>query len=228
MEALYHQTNQLAEHTQHRLGVLERSVGKESLEIENEIQANIESIRKNCERLDVLVQKEIPARRSTSKMRVDQLIYDSKHLEASSIVCGVKIIETLTAALRNVRTRRENRERELRDREELLGTRFRTNDHGDTSIMIDHALQHHTSLQNAHRGMDDLIGSGTSILESLRDQRSSLKGVQRKLLDLANTLGLSNSVIRMIERRAYEDKYILFGGMFATSVIIFLIWKYFG
>jgi Golgi SNAP receptor complex protein 2 len=76
--------------------------------------------------------------------------------------------------------------------------------------------------------MDDLIGSGTAILTSLREQRSSLKGVHRKLLDLANTLGLSNSVIRMIERRAYEDKFVLWGGMLVTTVILFLIWKYFG
>ena len=41
--------------------------------------------------------------------------------------------------------------------------------------MIDHALQHNTSLQNADRGISDLLGSGSSILTSLRDQRLTLK-----------------------------------------------------
>ena len=46
---------------------------------------------------------------------------------------------------------------------------------GETSIMIDHALQHNTSLQNADRGISDLLSSGSSILTSLRDQRLTLK-----------------------------------------------------
>jgi len=45
----------------------------------------------------------------------------------------------------------------------------------DTTIPIDETLQFNESLQNAHRGMDDLIGSGTNILQGLRDQRVTLK-----------------------------------------------------
>lgn len=45
----------------------------------------------------------------------------------------------------------------------------------DTSIPIDETLQLNTNLHNAHRGMDDLIGSGSSILNGLRDQRGTLK-----------------------------------------------------
>lgn len=45
----------------------------------------------------------------------------------------------------------------------------------DTSIPIDETLQFNSSLHNAHREMDDLIGSGSSILNGLRDQRSTLK-----------------------------------------------------
>lgn len=45
----------------------------------------------------------------------------------------------------------------------------------DTTIPIDETLQFNESLQSAHRGMDELIGSGTSILAGLRDQRVTLK-----------------------------------------------------
>lgn len=53
----------------------------------------------------------------------------------------------------------------------------------DTSIPIDETLQFNSNLHNAHRGMDDLIGSGSSILNGLRDQRSSLKvcAIQEKI-----------------------------------------------
>ena len=45
----------------------------------------------------------------------------------------------------------------------------------DTSIPIDETLQFNSSLHDAHRGMDDLLGSGGSILGGLRDQRGTLK-----------------------------------------------------
>lgn len=72
-----------------------------------------------------------------------------------------------------------------------------------------------------------MLLSGHSVLENLKTQRLTLKGAQRKILDLANTLGLSNTVMRLIERRTYQDKFILYGGMILTLVIMFLIWKYF-
>lgn len=45
----------------------------------------------------------------------------------------------------------------------------------DTTIPIDETLQFNEHLQSAHRGMDELIGSGTNILQGLRDQRVTLK-----------------------------------------------------
>jgi Golgi SNAP receptor complex protein 2 len=83
------------------------------------------------------------------------------------------------------------------------------------------------ALQNANRGVDDLMQSGAGILESLRDQRVTIKGAHRRLYDIANTLGLSNTTMRFIERRAYQDKFILFGGMVFTLIVIGLIVVYF-
>ena len=116
------------------------------------------------------------------------------------------------------------RDQEARNREMLLNTRFTTNEasrESETSIMIDRALEHQTKLQNTNRYMDDLLGQGSSILENLREQRGTLKGAQRKMLDVLNTLGMSNTVIRMIEKRAEGDKRILIGGMILTC---FLMW----
>ena len=116
------------------------------------------------------------------------------------------------------------RDQEARNREMLLNTRFTTNEasrDSETSIMIDRALEHQTKLQNTNRYMDDLLGQGSSILENLREQRGSLKGAQRKMLDVLNTLGMSNTVIRLIEKRAEGDKRILIGGMILTC---FLMW----
>lgn len=70
--------------------------------------------------------------------------------------------------------------------------------------MIDYALQHNTSLQNASHGVDELLGSGSSILSNLREQRLTLKGVHKRILDMASTLGLSNTLIRLIDKRGTQ------------------------
>lgn len=63
-------------------------------------------------------------------------------------------------------------------------------------------------------------------MESLRDQRTTLKGAHRRLVDMANTLGLSNATMRLIERRVSEDKVILIGGMLITILVIILVIVY--
>lgn len=68
-----------------------------------------------------------------------------------------------------------------------------------------------------------LFVSGSNILETLKYNRETIKGAHRRLIDLANTLGLSNATISLIERRVSQDKYVLFGGMFVTLTIIVLV-----
>jgi len=107
-----------------------------------------------------------------------------------------------------------------------MSSNFAPND-ANTTIMMDAALQQNTRLTNVHRDMDDMLTTGSYVMSNLRDQHSTLKGAHRKILDVANTLGLSNTVLRLIERRAYQDKYVLFGGMILSCVIMWLVWKYF-
>lgn len=75
--------------------------------------------------------------------------------------------------------------------------------------------------------MDDLLNQGYATLENLRDQREMLKRTRTRMLNFLNTLGLSNTVMQFIERRAYQDKYILFGGMMVTVCIMFFVYMYF-
>lgn len=210
MDALFHKTSSMLEEIPRYFQQLERCNEQKVQLLENEILSMLDAVSENCSRLDTLVNKEPPHRRTSARIQVDQLKYDCHHYRTS---------------LQNVIHRRMLREQEIREREELLSKKFSANEQ-NTAIMIDHALQHNTSLQNAHRGMDELLGSGSSILTNLREQKVSLKGAHKKILDIANTLGLSNSVMRLIEKRTYQDKYVLFGGMLITCVIMILVVKY--
>ncbi|KAJ7992392.1 hypothetical protein DPEC_G00278050 [Dallia pectoralis] len=212
METLYHQTNKQIQEVQSHMGRLENTDRQSVHLLENELQARIDQIFSHLERLEILASKEPPNRRQNAKLRVDQLKYDVQHLQT---------------ALRNFQHRRYTREAQDREREELMNRTFTSND-ADTSIPIDETLQFNTHLNSAHRGMDDLLGSGSSILTGLRDQRGTLKGTHKKMLDVANMLGLSNTVMRLIEKRATQDKFIMIGGMLVTCVVLFLVIRYLG
>lgn len=80
---------------------------------------------------------------------------------------------------------------------------------------------------NANRGVDDMLMAGSSTLETLRSQRDKLKGAHKRILDIGNTLGLSNHTMRLIEKRISEDKYVLYAGMGVSLLIIFIFLYYF-
>ena len=66
-----------------------------------------------------------------------------------------------------------------------------------------HALREHSFIQNTDTRLDEFIAQGRALLDDLVDQRNVLTGTQRRLLDAANTLGLSRDVIGWIEKRRY-------------------------
>ena len=83
MEALYHQTNKMVHEVQHGLGRLERAPEDEVNLVEEELSIKVHQIISNCDRLDILVNKEPPTRRANAKLRVDQLKYDCQHIQAA-------------------------------------------------------------------------------------------------------------------------------------------------
>ncbi|GIY19822.1 golgi SNAP receptor complex member 2 [Caerostris extrusa] len=210
MDILYHRTSSLLEEVHRHFMRLERSPPESIALVEQDLQSLLDTINENCTKLDILVNKEIPSRRVAARVQVDQLKYDFRHFQTS---------------LQNAIHRRLVREQEMKEREELLSQRFSPNPQ-NTTIMIDTSLQTNTSLQNANRGINELLDSGNSMLTNLREQKMSLKGAHKKILDIANTLGLSNTVMRLIEKRTYQDKYILFGGMILTCFFMFVVVKY--
>jgi len=98
----------------------------------------------------------------------------------------------------------------------------------NSTLRDDHALREHTFLQNTEARLDDFLAQGREVLDNLVDQRNVLKGTQRRLLDAANTLGMSRDVIGWIERRSTQDMYIFFAGAIFTFFCFYLIWRYLG
>lgn len=235
METLYHQTNSNVKEIEQCFQRLGQIGPQEALEVENTIQVKItqanswvnplipppsqqllrfHNFHRNCDRLDVLLFKVPPSQRQSSKLRIDQLKYDLRHLHTS---------------LQLARDRRQRRQQEQSEREQLLNHRFAANSTSpsETCLQLDYELQHHTQMGNAHRGVDDMIASGSGILESLISQRMTLGGAHKRIQAIGSTLGLSNHTMKLIERRLVEDKRIFLGGAVVTLLIIGLIIYYF-
>ncbi|XP_071823274.1 Golgi SNAP receptor complex member 2-like [Apostichopus japonicus] len=209
MEKLYHETNKLIHEIEYGFNRIQNAMREDAHTIENEVYSLIEQISSNCERLEIMVNKEPPNRKQNAKLRLDKLKYDCQHYQA---------------ALQNIQSIRLQRDQDEQRREELLSRRFTTND--EASITIDAELDHNSSLLNTHRDIDDLTDHGIMTLQNIRDQRGVLKAAHKKMLDVGNVLGLSNTVIRLIEKRGSQDKYILLVGMLVTCVIMYLSYKY--
>ncbi|TGZ83040.1 putative v-SNARE protein Bos1 [Ascodesmis nigricans] len=78
--------------------------------------------------------------------------------------------------------------------------------------MEEHVFRERDFLQHTDSQLDEFLDRGRQVLADLTDQREILKGTQRRLYGVANTLGISGDTIRMIERRAKQDKWIFYTG----------------
>lgn len=102
MEVLYHQSQKLVLDIQGLLPHIERNVGKDAASIEQTIHGKLEEITRYCvkslinyrsrshsinslhsniQRLDILVNKELPVRRREARFKVDQLKQDRLMLQ---------------------------------------------------------------------------------------------------------------------------------------------------
>jgi len=212
MEGLYHQSQKLGLEIRELLPLIDKNVGPDAVAVEQTVLGKLEEITSNIQRLDILVNKELPIRRREARLKVDQLKQDRLMLQN---------------AIHSLQHRRYQREQEAAAREELLTQTFQPNNR-ETTLYIDHSLQHHTSLTNVGRSLDEVWENGYAILEGLRSQKSTLKNAHRRLLDVTNMLSLSNTVMRMIERRSTKDKYLFYGLAILTCVVIVSSFWYFG
>ncbi|KAK2745670.1 protein transport protein bos1 [Myotisia sp. PD_48] len=76
-----------------------------------------------------------------------------------------------------------------------------------------HALREQSFLSNTNTQLDEFIDRGRAVLGDLGQQRDILKGTQRRLYSVANTMGISGDTIRKVERRAKQDKWIFWVGV---------------
>ena len=83
------------------------------------------------------------------------------------------------------------------------------------------ALRERSFVDSTNAQLDEFLDRGRAVLGDLGHQREMLKGTQRRLYSAATTLGISGDTIRMVERRAKQDKWI-----FGLSIVVFFVLCY--
>lgn len=94
-----------------------------------------------------------------------------------------------------------------------------TDDHARES----HALREQSFFAQTNAQLDEFLDRGRAVLGDLGEQREMLKGTQRRLYSVANTLGISGDTIRMVERRARQDKWVFWGGVLVFFLFCWLV-----
>ncbi|KAF2010384.1 protein transport protein BOS1 [Aaosphaeria arxii CBS 175.79] len=89
-----------------------------------------------------------------------------------------------------------------------------------------HAFRERDFVSQTSAQLDDFLDRGRAVLGDLGQQREMLKGTQRRLYSVANTLGISGDTIRMVERRAKQDKWIFWGGVVVFFLFCWLVLHY--
>lgn len=123
--------------------------------------------------------------------------------------------EALQVAFDRLMVRVHGRRQEEEQRQELLRRRAGGDPFGD----INAEVASHRHIQNSKSVIEEAYQTGIGILGAMDSQRERLKSAHRKALDVINAVGLSDSVLRLAERRIAVDKLIAYGGMAAISLL---------
>jgi len=106
------------------------------------------------------------------------------------------------------------------DRKALFGDRAPKQEGDETSSL----LKERRGLSEANSMLDEILEQGQSTLDNLINQNKVLKTAKRKLLDIANVMGVSASLVNVIDRRQTGDKWLVYGGMVLTLFLLFSLW----
>mmetsp|Transcript_4083 Transcript_4083/g.4209 ORF Transcript_4083/g.4209 Transcript_4083/m.4209 type:complete len:163 (+) Transcript_4083:167-655(+) len=160
--------------------------------------------------MNQLVLREAPAQREVWKRKIQELREETEGLKRQGENYD-RIVNT------NVRHQKE--------RDELLTRRRQRKEYSSTEERDNLNLSDEAKSWNqSHYMVTDLIANGEANLNSLVEQRQRMTGVSKFLGQIDDRLGISNSTMKVIERRDITDVYFVLGGCVITCIVIYFTW----
>ncbi|KAG2204280.1 hypothetical protein INT46_004538 [Mucor plumbeus] len=180
--------------------------------LQGQISASFNTLQRSIDDYDNLAKRElIPVKKETALTRVAKFRQDLQEMKVRFEATKKQQESQKLEQSRDSLLRRPNRGANIPEHPYQPLSR-------DEFALREQSFAHNTDSQ-----LDDFIGQAQNLLENLTDQHSILKKTQKKILDTANHLGLSQNVIRYIERRSAQDKWIFYGGMIITVLCLWAI-----
>ena len=176
----------------------------------SELFLSLDELNRQLDIMDKLVLRETPAQREVWRRKIQELREDASAIRRN----GEHYDRIANSSVRH-----------QRERDELLTRRrqrkgYSNAEEQDLANLADEAQ----SWQQSQYMVSDLIGQGESQLAGLINQRRQLGGVTRFLGQMSDSLGLSNSTMKIIERRDVTDAYFVLGGCVITCIVIYFVW----
>eukprot|EP00887_Chlorella_sp_A99_P001558 scaffold8.g1558.t1 len=146
--------------------------------------------------------REAPAKRDVWKAKVEQVAEET---------------DVLRLGLERLASHQQRRQVEEAQRAELLARRVGG---GGAAFDVDAEAVARQHILGSKQVLEESYATGVGILGSMSGQRERLKATHRKVLDVLNSVGLSDSLLRFIERRQAMDKLIAYGGMLLVLLFV--------
>lgn len=181
----------------------------------SELFLSVEELGRQLSIMEGMLPRETPSQRQVWGMKLRELREEVANLQRQGDYYNCMVMHRSNYDReRNdlLALRRRNRRRGIEDN----GTR--------TTEEMNDLVEESDSWASSQNMVSELIGSGQASLSSLAEQRQRLKGVKRVIFQITNKLGLSNSLMRIVERRDATDAYLVFGGMILTLIVLYLCW----
>jgi golgi SNAP receptor complex member 2 len=176
----------------------------------------LDELRRQLTLMDELVLRETPAQRDVWNRKISELRHECDRLATQG---------QLAADQYNQRRRTlVNTTGYPSEREELLRRRKNRRQGAGEESDLQHLADESQSLEQSHSLLFTLIDQGQASLTGLVEQRQRLRGVKRVVMEMGSRLGLSQSTMRIIERRDITDAYFVAAGMVVTCLVIYLVW----
>jgi len=198
-------------------GAEARGIIQTSTSLSRDMHAKLRELQKISHQIEsqwrILVVQENSSKRDLWKRKVEQVVEECDQIRVS---------------LERFKSRETRRQAEERDRVELM-QRVTSDDEFRLLVnQYDAEAGAKMSLQRSGGMVDDLLAHGASVLGALGEQKERLKGAQHKMLDLLNSIGVSASLLRVIDRRQRMDAMLVYGGMVFTVLLLLFVWMFFG
>ena len=171
----------------------------------SDIRISVSEMSRRLDDLEKLVNKESKTRRSDMKRRF-------LHLKST--------YDNIVLSLENYDKRRYQKDYSLQ-KHELFGKYSNIDPE-----LADIEMSENASLEKSNVMLSEYLTNGKETLMELISQRERLKSVQKKVFDILNLLGISNSIMRAVEKRDFNDKWIVFAGMILILFILAFVFFY--